>query len=590
MDIQAPIGSHMLKWLKPRNRKGQQFYNGVAKLARIARKRPYSTPVLFLVIKHYADRFGIVDYINRIINWDEKQWKISPGILGLSIIYLCFLSEEGRIPLYKIPDHMRGLDLTLLFGQPFHPEDFNDDLYATFLERLGEIGSLDILGGIADQVYHLFTMPQSRDLNSDTTSHVMYGTYPDCDGKDYPGLVITNGYSKAHRPDRKQIKTGLIVDGNGVVRLVRVLDGNESDSTWNTMAIKELKNKLGDDIDKHTIIADSKFVSLPNLREVNSSAKPVIFISLVPSSFFKKLSTKVRTLAYEKGDWVDLGKCCQNTQAKDRATYAVQSFDNEIEGNTYRLLAVKTTSSESTIQHRLETEQEDVIVMAHDAFSKSFACVPDADDAIKKFQTKTKNAYFKTSLEIVPIEKEKQYRGRKPEVPREKEIVTRYQVQLRDVIPDVQRIEQYKRSEESFVLITNVPHAELSDRDILVKYKSQGVVERAFSRLKRPMMVNTLFLKKPDRVEGIMALVYVALLFQSIMQAMARHRVKVLGELPKIKYAKRKLDEPTYDLLAYLLTPFEVLSSEESMEVSCLVPELEEHLNLLLYLVDAENC
>ena len=590
MDIQAPVGSHMLKWLKPRNRKGQQFYNGVAKLAKLARKRPYSTPVLFLVIKHYADRFGIVDYFNRIIDWDEKQWKISPGILGLSIIYLCFLSEDGRIPLYKIPDHLRGLDLTLLFGQPFHPEDFNDDLYATFLERLGEIGSLGILGGIADQVYHLFSMPQSRDLNSDTTSHMMYGTYPDCDGKDCRGLVITNGHSKEHRPDRKQIKTGLIVDGNSVVRLVCVLDGNESDSTWNTMVIKELKIKLGDDIDKYTIIADSKFVSLPNLREANSSGKPVIFISLVPASFFKKFSTKVRAQAYEKGDWVDLGKCCQNPTAKDRATYAAQSFDMEIEGNTYRLLAVKTISSDSTIQHRLETEQSDVIAMAHDAFLKSFACVPDAEDAIKKFQKKTKNAYFKASLEIVPIEKEKLYRGRKPEVPREKEIVTKYQVQLCDVIPDVQRIEQYRKSEESFVLITNVPHAELSDRDILVKYKSQGIVERSFSRLKRPMMANTLFLKKPGRVEGLMALVYVALLFQSIMQAMARHRVKVLGELPKIKYAKRKLDEPTYDLLTYLLTPFEVLSSEESMEVSCLVPELEEHLNLLLYLVDAENC
>jgi len=43
-------------------------------------------------------------------------------------------------------------------------------------------------------------------------------------------------------------------------------------------------------------------------------------------------------------------------------------------------------------------------------------------------------------------------------------------------------------------------------------------------------------------------------------------------------------------LVTYLLTPFEVLSSEESMEVSCLVPELEEHLNLLLHLVDAEAC
>ena len=66
MELQAPVGSHMLRWLKPRYRKGQQFYNGVAKLAKISRKRPYSTPVLFLVIKHYADRFGIVDYFDRI--------------------------------------------------------------------------------------------------------------------------------------------------------------------------------------------------------------------------------------------------------------------------------------------------------------------------------------------------------------------------------------------------------------------------------------------------------------------------------------------------------------------------------------------
>jgi hypothetical protein len=119
----------MLRWLKPRYRKGQQFYNGVAKLAKISRKRPYSTPVLFLVIKHYADRFGIVDYFNRIIKWDEKQWKISPGILALSLIYVSFMVEDGRIPLYKIPDHLIGLDLSLLFGQPFRPEDFNDDLY-----------------------------------------------------------------------------------------------------------------------------------------------------------------------------------------------------------------------------------------------------------------------------------------------------------------------------------------------------------------------------------------------------------------------------------------------------------------------------
>ena len=80
---------------------------------------------------------------------------------------------------------------------------------------------------------------------------------------------------------------------------------------------------------------------------------------------------------------------------------------------------------------------------------------------------------------------------------------------------------------QSFVLITNVPEEELNDGEVLRKYKSQGVVERSFSRLKRPMMVDTLFLKTSKRVEALMSLVYIALLFQSIIQAMARYRAKI---------------------------------------------------------------
>ena len=55
------------------------------------------------------------------------------------------MSVDGRIPLYKIPDRLQGLDLTLLFGFPFEPEVFNDDLYARFLDRLEQTGTADIL-------------------------------------------------------------------------------------------------------------------------------------------------------------------------------------------------------------------------------------------------------------------------------------------------------------------------------------------------------------------------------------------------------------------------------------------------------------
>jgi len=135
-----------------------------------------------------------------------------------------------------------------------------------------------------------------------------------------------------------------------------------------------------------------------------------------------------------------------------------------------------------------------------------------------------------------------------------------------------------------------VPETELNDGGVLRKYKGQGVVERSFSRLKRTMMVDTLFLKIPGRIEALMSLVYIALLFQSIIQAMARYRAKNIPDLPKIEYAKRKLENPTYDLIVHLFEPFDIVTTEESREISCLVPEMECHLSLLLHLVDAENC
>lgn len=44
--------------------------------------------------------------------------------------------------------------------------------------------------------------------------------------------------------------------------MAKVLNGNESDSTWNLMTIEELKKQLGDKIGTYILIADSKFVNM----------------------------------------------------------------------------------------------------------------------------------------------------------------------------------------------------------------------------------------------------------------------------------------------------------------------------------------
>lgn len=580
----------MYRLFNPRFREGQIIYNKVAEIYKKSRRRPYITPIILLVIKLYAERFNLVEYFNGLIEWDQSQWKISPGILALSLIYVCFISEDGHVPLYKIPDRLQGLDLTILFGFPFEPEDFNDDIYARFLDRLGKLGEKNILYDLITQIYCIFDMPKSDMLHSDTTSHIMYGLYKECDKDGYEGLRINKGYSKDNDRKHKQLLSGIIVDGNGVLKKAKALDGNKSDAVWNTDSIEELQNQLGDDIDQVIYVADSKLVTIPNLRTINKHVKKLRFISLVPSSFYKKISSKIRKEAYERDHFEYVGACCENTEAKDRAKYSISRTPSEVEGLTYRFLVCISSALKHSSEEKINAKRSDIVSAAEDIFSKPFACIPDAKSAISRFQKSGKNALYQVVFEIVPIENEKMYRGRKPKNHRPVLMVTEFHVRVKEVIPVIERIEQLIRREESFVLITNIPETELSDREVLCKYKSQGVVERTIRRLKRPIMMSPLFLKIIRRINALTSLVYIALMFQSIMQAMARHRAKLLGELPKIKYAKRNLKNPTYELLICLLDPFEIVSTREYQEVSCLVPELNDHLMLFLYLVDAEAC
>jgi transposase len=543
-----------------------------------------------LVVKHYADRFNLVEYFNGLVEWDKTQWKISPGNLALSLIYACFMSVDGRIPLYKISDRLQGLDLTLLFGFPFEPEDFNDDLYARFLDRLGKTGRADILHALIRQIYSIFKMPQSKNLHADTTSQVMFGQYKDCDEKGYKGLRVAKGYSKVNDRKHKQILSGVIVDGNGVLWKAEALDGNMSDAVWNNNSIKELRKELGDNIDQVFYVADSKLVTQPNLDEVNKGTKPLKIISLVPASFHKKISSEIRKKAYEEGFFEDVGSCCQDTGAKDRARYSISSTTADIVDRKYRLLVCISSSLSHNSDEQIYAKYDDLKIAAETIFSKPFACEPDAKKAIARFQKTVKNALFKVGFNIIRIEKEKPSPGPKPKNPRPLQMVTEFQVQINEIVRIIEKIEQFKRQKESFVLITNIPETDLSDREVLCIYKSQGVVERTFSRLKRPIMVDPLFLKSPLRIDALMSLVYIALMFQGIMQAMARHRENILEKLPKIKYAKRDLENPTYELLENLLAPFEVISSNGLTEFSCLVPEMEEHLMLILFLIDAETC
>jgi transposase len=87
-----------------------------------------------------------------------------------------------------------------------------------------------------------------------------------------------------------------------------------------------------------------------------------------------------------------------------------------------------------------------------------------------------------------------------------------------------------KRAEAaSFVLLTNVPHqGEMahSARELLHAYKNQHEVEQNFAFLKDPLMVNSLFLKKPERIEALGLILLLALLLWRLVERTLRVHVE----------------------------------------------------------------
>ncbi|MBE0448043.1 MAG: hypothetical protein IBX64_08105 [Actinobacteria bacterium] len=80
-----------------------------------------------------------------------------------------------------------------------------------------------------------------------------------------------------------------------------------------------------------------------------------------------------------------------------------------------------------------------------------------------------------------------------------------------------------------FVLLTNVPTSGSmahSPEDVLAAYKEQHGIERNFGFLKDPLIVNDIFLKRPDRIEVLGFILLTSLLVSNLMDHVMHEYLK----------------------------------------------------------------
>ena len=236
------------------------------------------------------DHLGLVASVISELGIDKKiddrlpvadSAKVSMGqrLSAMIINGLGFLNDR----LYLVPRFFQNKPVDRLIGPGVQAEHLNDDALGRFLDAVADYGTSRLFAEIAFEIGHEQGL-LGRSAHLDTTTLSLYGDYKDDDElvskqatsapmvntieaaeqsipiacndvvepviigtselsitslsgnaaagipTSTPPILITNGYSKAHRPDLKQVVLSLTTTGSaGFPIWLEALDGNRSD-------------------------------------------------------------------------------------------------------------------------------------------------------------------------------------------------------------------------------------------------------------------------------------------------------------------------------------------------------------------------
>jgi transposase len=490
------------------------------------------------IIKAYADQLGLVSLINHYVP-TEMEVDAGTVVLGLVLDTL-----SGRSPLYRLEEFFARQDTALLLGKALPPHAFNDDTVGRVLDRLYDMGTMKLFTACAVRAATQFGL-ERRYVHFDTTSHSVWGEYDFPEEQDLP-FRITYGYSKDKRPDLKQFVLSTLCVDRAVPMWGKPEDGNASDKTLNTTLLSEIAQLLaryGVQQGAYVYIADAALVTEDNLAALGDT----LFITRLPATYGE--CGRVIAEAVAQNRWEEVGVLAQTPPTKHRpgAFYQVAESGVTLYGKAYRAVVVHSSSQDQRRQKHLRRELQAssaaLEATVREAAQQEYFCRADAEAAATKVRA-LQSAYHQ--VEVV-VEEHPRYGPGRPSL-KQPRVVKALRYSLQVTLHERAEVIARKTQETAcFVLLTNVPTTgEMAHRagDVLQAYKEQHGIEQNFGFLKDPLIVNSLFLKKPERIEALGLVCLLALLIWRLMERSLRIHVETTGNaLPG--WDKKETTRPT---------------------------------------------
>lgn len=459
------------------------------------------------IVSGVIDDLGLVQKIDARLQKDKYGLEeISPGeaIKGMILNGLGFVSK----PLSLTPRFFENKPLKLLFRPGVKATDFNRFKLGRTLEHIFHYGTDKLFSELSFDVCLQEGVDQRFNSEDTTTFSVTGESYPESDEH---AVNITHGYSKDHRPDLKQVVHELMVSQDGgVPLLMKTWSGNESDTVIFRERTEALIEQFNNSAVARYLIADSKLYDSGNAPHLSS----LRFITRIPSTL--KREREVISDALKSKNW---------QRIDDDHHYVCKILTHY--NMEQRWIIVQSKGAlmrvEKTISRRVLKEHNELAIRLKKLGMEPFAC---KEDATLAFQKANKGVRYH-DVELVSINEMHHYenKGR----PKKESIPDRIAYHLETCIKrNEQTIESAKEQGSCYVVGTNILESELSNHDVILAYKGQNtsIENKGFRFLKDALFfTSSLFIKKPNRIMGLLFIMTLSLLVYSIAQRRMRNKL-----------------------------------------------------------------
>lgn len=472
-------------------------------------------------------------------------------------------------PLYEVQEWLanyidgRGEDIN-------KASKLNDDRLGRALDTLYKADRNSLMFALSGKAIEVHKLETSR-IHNDTTSITFAGDYTN---QPEASVDIVHGHNKDGRPNDKQIIFGINITEDGHVPIsYNIYNGNQNDDTTHQPNWDALRDFLGKTDFIYT--ADCKLCSYDNLAHIHENGGK--FVTLIPAyyneskNFIEKVKAGVQPL-----DWGE--------------TFISPSQRKDSQPNYFKVLEAKNSKEGYRVIW--------VYNSVKDASEKSFRCrgIEKADTKLKEIERKLnkRNLKDKKSIEKavstatkgvgklfnIEITENKSIKlvhlkkGRPSKSAQPIEVETVLYGLNWDI--DSAAIEKEERADGLYPLITNT---DLKPVEVLKTYKKQPHLEKKFFTTKSVLEIAPVFLKKPERIEAIILLYFIALMIVTLIERRIRKQMKEneIDSLP-ILPSNMKTKTPTWRAIRSFCRSIYLQVVEDSEgKKSCCIKGLKQH-------------